>query len=322
MAKMSKYKAKTTKYSVRLEDAKVQFLKEMYGDIGITKLIEGLIDERLEGRFEQPKKLKSPIIRMGGKSRIANKIVEMFPEHQTFVDIFTGAAHMLLAKPKETSKIEVINDKFDDIPNLFRVIKERPLDLREEIIQMPHARSYYEELKRSSQENMSDIEKAARYVYITRYSYYGDGRAGYRTSIRNSIPKMLNKISDELMFISDRLKEVMIENRDWKYILEKYDSPMTLYYIDPPYLVDRSKKGVYELAFDEEDTKELINRLKNIKGKFMLSHYENEFYNKMLEGYPKYSIHTHKSSGKIENGQKPKVVENVYCNFNINTNDY
>lgn len=312
------YSPTTTKYSVRLEDGKVQQLKEIYGDMGITELLKGLIDERLQGEFNKEKKVKSPIIRMGGKSRIADEIVKMFPTHRTFVDMFAGAGHVLLAKDKDASRVEVFNDKYDEIYNLFKVIKGRPLDLQSKIIDMPNSRKFYEEIKKKRTEYKDSVEKAAVFVYLCRYSYYGDARAGYRTSKNSSIPKMLDRIANDLEFISDRLQHVVIENRDYKYIIKKYDTKDTLFYVDPPYLIDNNEDGIYEIKFDRDNMWELIKMLKQIQGKFIFSHYENTSLDKMFDGWTtKKSILTHKASGEIKKGKKPKVIENLWCNFDI-----
>ena len=63
---------------------------------------------------------------------------------------------------------------------------------------------------------------------------------------------------------------------------------------------------------------ELIKMLKKIEGKFMFTHYENKFLDSAFAGWTtKRSIVVKKTSGAIEDGKKPKVVETIYCNYDI-----
>lgn len=58
---------------------------------------------------------------LGGKSQLARTIVELMPEHKTYVEVFGGAGWVLFKKTP--SPFEVINDVNDDLINLYRVLK-------------------------------------------------------------------------------------------------------------------------------------------------------------------------------------------------------
>jgi DNA adenine methylase len=68
---------------------------------------------------------KPPISLDGGKSRLASKIVALFPEHHTYVEVFGGTGACLLIK--QSSPVEVFNDVDGDIVNLFRAIRDPEL---------------------------------------------------------------------------------------------------------------------------------------------------------------------------------------------------
>jgi DNA adenine methylase len=304
------------KYSARLEESKINYLKQVYNEDNTTKLLERLIDERIEGIQPEPKKITSPIIRIGGKSSIAHKIVAIMPKHRMYVDVFGGAGHILFAKPKESSVVEVFNDKSQDIVNLFECIKTRPFELRKNIAAMPCSRAYFNKLK-SLPMSTDKIERAARFFYIVRNSFYGDGRSGWRASTKNNASKTLQRIANELYFLSERLKYVTLECHDWKYILRKYDNENTLFYVDPPYIIRGKPHGLYDLPFSKRDGRELAKRLHMIKGMGIVSHYENALYDKWYSEWDVCQIPWFKASGKTVDGKKPAIIENLYCNFDL-----
>ena len=58
----------------------------------------------------------------GGKYKHAQKLIERFPEHQCYVDVFGGAGNVLIQK--KPSHIEIFNDIDSDIVNLFRQVRD------------------------------------------------------------------------------------------------------------------------------------------------------------------------------------------------------
>jgi DNA adenine methylase len=80
----------------------------------------------------------------GGKQRIASKILPYFPPHKVYVEPFAGGAALLFAKPvpqhdNKENCIEVINDKDELLINLYRVVRERPLEFSHYLELTPHS---------------------------------------------------------------------------------------------------------------------------------------------------------------------------------------
>lgn len=312
--KNRKYTVSTTKYSIRLEDSKVNFLKSVYEEESITALIEKLIDEKIEVTLGKPKKVTSPIIRIGGKSAIANNIVAIMPKHKFYVDVFGGAGHVLLAKPKSLSKAEVFNDKSDELIAFFKVVQKDPLLLRDRLLEMPCSRKIYMDMLHADIPD-NELDKAVRFFYIVRNSYYGDGRSGWRASTKNNIVKTYQRIVNEFYWVSERFKDAIIDNCDWKTIVNRYDREGNLLYVDPPYIVKGKKDGIYDIGFNMNDHVKLAERLKTAKAMVMVSHYDCEEYNDFYKDWNVHHIETYKASGKAVDGKKPRVTENIYCNF-------
>lgn len=316
-----KYKVLTTKYNLRIEDAKINYLKQVYGDVGITKLIDTLIDEKIAGDFTKPKKLRSPIPRIGAKGTIAHKIVDLFPPQETykvFIDLFGGGGSILLAKPR--GGVEIMNDINQDITVLFKEIKNHPMQLRDKILEMPISRSYFNEIRKVTSVPKDDLEKAARAFYVIRNSFYGNKNQGFRSNIDRNSYEVTQRIADELIWISERLRDVFIECRDWRYFFdrEKYNNSNTFFFVDSPYILfGKKNNALYETGFTIDDNREIARKCNDSQAKICVNHYDHYLYNRWYKDWNRHQIEVPKRSAKEINGKKPRVLENFYYNYDL-----
>jgi DNA adenine methylase len=65
--------------------------------------------------------------------------------------------------------------------------------------------------------------------------------------------------------------------------LEIYDSPKTLFYLDPPYLLDsrKQKKRLYKNEYTEKQHVQLAEKLHAIHGMAIISHYDHPLYREL-----------------------------------------
>lgn len=105
--------------------------------------------------------MKSPINRMGGKFRLRKKIIEKIPEHICYVEPFFGAGWTYFGKNPST--VEVINDIDGDIVNLFRVMKEHPLEFERLIQYEVISRDKFECHKNVNLAYLTDIQRSVRF---------------------------------------------------------------------------------------------------------------------------------------------------------------
>ena len=66
--------------------------------------------------------VRPPIGYHGAKTRIAREIVQLFPEHDGYVEPFCGSLSVLLAKPR--ARIEIVNDLDESIVTFWRVVRD------------------------------------------------------------------------------------------------------------------------------------------------------------------------------------------------------
>jgi DNA adenine methylase len=214
----------------------------------------------------------------GGKWKHAGRIIETFPLHKTFVDVFCGAASITLRKPR--SKNEIINDANDELINFFSILRDRNLELRLALEKTPYGRCEYYTCREPSPD---PVEQARRTVVK---SWFGigdslDNETGFRVSLSQSGSTTAPWLTyvDYLHLYANRLRGVIIEHLDFAECIQRYDRPDTLFYLDPPYVNEtRSKKHAYKHDWEGGDHARLLNLLPSIQGKFVLSAYEHESY--------------------------------------------
>lgn len=221
--------------------------------------------------------IRAPYPYPGSKKESLNKILTYLPYTDVFVDGFGGSGIVTLNR--ERSKLDVFNDRHAGIVAFYRCLKDDVK--REQLINKLHltvfSREEYIWCKTTWQhDTLDDVERAARWYYSVVNSFGGVGRnfgralapvASLVTSIAERIPHFHN--------VHDRFKTVQIENLDWRTLLKDYDSPDTVFYLDPPYY----GLTTYLHEFTKQEHWELCERIFECQGFVALSGYDNTVYN-------------------------------------------
>ena len=223
--------------------------------------------------------IKPPISRMGGKSKLRNKIINMLPSHTTYIELFFGAGWVYFGKDK--SKVEVINDIDKELINLFKIIKYHTPEIKRLLEYEFSGRDIFEEYKNATLEHLTDIHRAIRFLYLINNSFAGKGKNfGYGTT---KIPNQKIFLTEYLNEIKERLNNTYVENLYFEKIIDKYDREESLFFCDPPYF----ETAGYDYEFTEDDHILLRDKLSNIKGKFILTINDHE---KVREWYKDFNI--------------------------------
>jgi DNA adenine methylase len=207
-----------------------------------------------------------PLAYIGGKNRVARKIIEIFPTHTTYVEAFAGGAQILFHK--EPSSVEILNDLDGEISNFFRVCQSHHEEFLRCLKYVLVSREWFNLLKKQNPESLTDIQRAARFFYLQKNAFGGLVlNRNYHYCIARppnfnpgSLPTLIKKTHE-------RLQKVQIESVPYQEILTRYDRPSTFFYLDPPYW----GRKLYRFNFEEKDFIQLEERLRSIRGKFVLS---------------------------------------------------
>lgn len=185
--------------------------------------------------------MKGPLLRYGGKEAIAERLVARLPRARLYVEPFFGAGGLFFAIPDDAYPCEVINDIDHSIVTFFRVLRERPDDLRAALEATPYAR---EEFRLALERSDDPLEEARRVWIRARQSFAGVGRHWAQVRPRDLLPmrpfhgdKRLTQLED----VARRLRGVCIESCDGIALIARYAEPGAAIYCDPPYLAATRK---------------------------------------------------------------------------------
>lgn len=235
---------------------------------------------------------RRPLVRYhGGKWRMANWIIGHFPPHRCYVEPYGGGGSILLRKPR--THAEVYNDLDGEIVNLFRMARERGEELAALCELTPFARDEF----LLAYEPVDDPLEQARRTLVR--SFMGFGSAGVSKQVTgfrsNSNRAHCTPAADwrnypeALRVTIERLRGVVIENRDALQCMRTHDGPDVLHYVDPPYVHAtrnfRSRSPSYRHEMTNDEHAALAAGLRDLEGHVILSGYRSELYDELFAGW-------------------------------------
>ena len=264
-------------------------------------------DHREIRRFQPPdadesarlQKASRPVMRYhGGKWRLADWIMQFFPNHETYVEPFGGSASVLMQKQR--SPAEVYNDLDDEVVNVFRVLRnaEQARRLKDLCALTPYARNEFEAAYEWSDD---PVERAKRTIFraVSGFGSAGatKGRTGFRSYSRadRSVTPAMDWASYPKVIpaFCERLRGVIIESGDALDVINRHDAPGTLFFVDPPYMHETRVAGnrAYRYEMEEHDHLDLLDHLTLVEGFVVISGYLTDTYDRVLipAGWRRYS---------------------------------
>ena len=224
----------------------------------------------------------------GGKTRVAESIVELLPDHDHYVEPFFGAGSVLLAKAP--AMCETANDLNGEIVTFFRVLREQPDELERVCALTPHSRAEHA-ASRHRPEDLTDLERARRiFVNLSQGRNASLRKTGWvrgQTGGTGSRPRYLQTMVGRFQPIAERLLNVSWECRDGIELVRDYGKHASnLLYLDPPYLaLTRTSRG-YALEMDGvEAHRNLLDECVAASAAVVISGYASPLYSEVLKGW-------------------------------------
>lgn len=208
---------------------------------------------------------------LGGKRNLAGRVIARLRgiPHTTYVEPFVGMGGVFLRRPWRAHS-EVINDISRDVITLFRVLQRHYVPLMDMLRWQLTSRAEFERLAAAAPDTLTDLERAARFLYLQRTAFGGKVH-GRHFGISPGQPARfdITKLGALLEAVHERLASVVIERLPYGDLIARYDRPDTLFYLDPPYWGSETDYGAG--VFEREDFKRLAARLGSLRGRFLLS---------------------------------------------------
>ncbi|PCJ75514.1 MAG: DNA methyltransferase [Rhodobacteraceae bacterium] len=202
---------------------------------------------------------------MGGKSKL-NKKINVIP-HKAYVEPFVGMGGVFLRRGFQP-RLEVANDLNGEIINLFRILQRHYPQLMEVMRFQITSRREFERLRKQNPSYLTDLERAARFLYLQRLAFGGQVKGVFGVAPTSGPRFSLSRMEPILDAAHERLEGVVFESLDWAELIPRYDTPDTLFYLDPPYW---GGNDYGKLMFERTDFQRMADLLRDLQGKFILS---------------------------------------------------
>lgn len=217
----------------------------------------------------QPVRPIAPYI--GGKRALSKRLVERIEavDHDLYAEPFVGMGGVFFRRRLRPRK-EVINDISADVVTLFRLLQRHFQQLLDVLKWQVCSRADFERLMAVDPSTLTDLERAARFLYLQRTAFGGKvtGR-NFGITFEGGARFDLTKLVPMLEAVHERLCGVDIERLPFAELVTRYDRPGTLFYLDPPYHGNEADYGPG--VFSATDFDRLRDLLERIQGRFIMS---------------------------------------------------
>lgn len=208
---------------------------------------------------------------IGGKSKLADLIGERLAAipHKAYAEAFMGLGGVFFRR-RWKPKAEVINDVNRELITLFRVLQRHHGVFVDMLRWQLSSRAEFERLQKQDPATLTDLERAARFLYLQRLAFGGKAAGqNFGVSPLETVGFDVTRLIPLLSEIHDRLAGVTIECLGYGEFIKRYDRAGVLFYLDPPYWNSEDDYG--RGIFVPRDFERLAHQLAAIEGRFMLS---------------------------------------------------
>ncbi len=208
---------------------------------------------------------------IGGKRKLAGTLcraIDRVP-HRTYAEVFMGMGGVFLRRSRP-APAEFVNDWSEDVATFFRILQRHYVAFLDMLKFQITTRSGFERLLKVEPSTQTDLERAARFLYLQRLAYGGKvaGRS-FGVDPVSSGAFDLTRLAPLLEQIHERLAGVTIERLPWHDFIARYDTAGTLFYLDPPYFGSEGDYG--KGLFARDHFPRMAEQLGAIAGRFLLS---------------------------------------------------
>ncbi len=245
---------------------------------------------------------------IGGKRNLAKRLIDRISTipHTTYAEGFVGMGGVFFRRTSRP-QAEAINDWSMDVATFFRILQRHYVAFMDMIRWQLTTRAGFEALMRTDPTTLTDLERAARFLYLQRTSFGGKvvGR-GFGVAPQNAARFDVTKLGPLLEAAHERLAPVVIERLPWADFIRRYDRPTTLFYLDPPYYGSERDYGDDQgkPLFARPEFEAMAELLGTISGRFILSLNDHPDIRSIFAGFNLEEVQTTYSIGGNDNAKR------------------
>lgn len=248
---------------------------------------------------------------IGGKRVLAKRLTALIDNHKhtTYAEPFVGMGGVFFRRTKQ-APAELINDWSGDVANFFRILQRHYVPFMDTLRWQITTRADFERLLKVDPETLTDLERAARFLYLQRLSF-GGKVSGRTFGFSHGRPARfdLTKLQPMLEEVHERLAAVTIERLPFDQFIRRYDRPGTLFFIDPPYWGNESDYGAG--MFLRADFEGLRGLLETVQGHFILTINDRPETRELFKGFKIEPVELSYSVGVGSTGAKELIISNL-----------
>lgn len=254
----------------------------------------------------------------GGKALKLNFIIPKLPKTERYVEAFGGSGAILLNRGPVD--FEVFNDVDSRVMTFFEALHETPDELIDRLEQTPYHEGLYEKAGEVLAEDDADtLDQAWAFFVRTTCSYNSSPDAGFAYAtkeVRRNRSQVVSRYEHKVKNLHEvvrRLRRVQFMNRDALEIIELFDAPETVFYLDPPYPLGVRNGVGYKYEMTDDQHHELCDRLLDVEGFVALSSFSNPIYDEKLADWWTADGTTYKTPAS---NSQHECTERLYMNYN------
>lgn len=257
---------------------------------------------------------------LGGKRNLAKRITSLLDRipHATYAEPFVGMGGIFFRRSMRP-KAEVINDLGRDVSNLFRILQRHYPQFLDHLRFQLTTRTEFERLTATDPETLTDLERAARFLYLQRTAF-GGHVSGQNFGVAKERPARFNLTTLEPMLedVHARLAGVVIERLEFGEFIRRYDGPSTLFYLDPPYWGNEKDYG--KELFCRADFNRMAGQLAGIEGEFLMSINDRPEVRDVFKAFRQIAVDTTYTVGKEgRNKSRAELLVTSLKSINLET---
>lgn len=262
---------------------------------------------------------------VGGKQQLLPQFEAFFPTcFERYIEPFVGggAVFFHLWNTKRLPKKSFLFDNNEELINVYRVVRDN-VDALIELLALHekrHNKKYYYQIRGLDRKDiqLTDLERAARTIYLNRTCYNGLYRVNQKGQFNTPIGSYKNPrilYQDVLKAANLALQGVTIEAVDFREIIH-FAQAGDFFYFDPPYDPVSSTASFTSYTangFNEQDQRDLAKIFKQLTARGCLCMLSNSYTPFILELYREFRIETVQAKRAVNSnangrGNIPEVV--------------